>query len=271
MEETRNVELLNKMMAEIRSVRDSGRAVKQKGGKMYTMVQDRVETLRRTAGDYYRISTDILQWEAKEGATVVVKATIRDSGGMVIATGHAEEIRGANYINETSVLENCETSAIGRALAVLGIHGGEFASADEIKIAQDKRGKSDTLAIDTQSKKTSSVQADLALEVKQAGGPARSDPAQSKFLAGSEEKLRDAVKSIENNVPVIRDTKDFDLIEEAFATFIPACATLGESYEFWHRNAHILKTLEGDAPDYYARILGMFKARKAEIGEKKEG
>lgn len=264
MEETRNVELLNKMMAEIGAVRDSGRAVKQKGGKMYTMVQDRVETLRRIAGDYYRINTDILQWEAKEGATVVVKATIRDSGGMVVATGHAEEIRGANYINETSVLENCETSAIGRALAVLGIHGGEFASADEIKIAEGKRGKApDTQPLDTQSKKTSNVKAEIPT-----GPTIAPDKTQSKFLKGVEDKLGDAVRSVENNVPVMAPSKDHELIEEAFATFIPLCTSVNEQYEFWHRNAHILKALEEDAPDYYARVLSMFKTHKENLTKK---
>lgn len=35
-------------------------------------------------------------------------------------------------VNKTSALENCETSAIGRALASLGLHGGEFASSFEV-------------------------------------------------------------------------------------------------------------------------------------------
>lgn len=253
---------MNRMMAEIAAVRDSGRAVKQKGGKMYTMVQDRVETLRRIAGDYYRISTEILEWEAREGATVVVKATIQDTDGMVVATGHAEEIRGANYINETSVLENCETSAIGRALAVLGIHGGEFASADEIKIAQDKRGKSDVQLLNTQSKKALSATAEVRKEQKDEEIP------ESKFLNGVDEKIGSAVKSVEDKVPVIRDTKDFDLIEHAFATFIPVCTSVDEQYDFWHKNSKIIKMVEDEAPDHYARILGMFKSHKEKLTKK---
>lgn len=34
-----------------------------------------------------------------------------------VATGYAEEIVGVGMVNSTSALENCETSAIGRALA----------------------------------------------------------------------------------------------------------------------------------------------------------
>ena len=48
-------------------------------------------------------------------------------------TGHAEEEIGSSQINKTSALENCETSAIGRALAMMGIGVDEsFASGDEV-------------------------------------------------------------------------------------------------------------------------------------------
>lgn len=40
-----------------------------------------------------------------------------------IATGHAEEVRGAGNVNRTSHVENCETSAVGRALANAGMAG----------------------------------------------------------------------------------------------------------------------------------------------------
>jgi len=55
-------------------------------------------------------------------------------------TGHAEEIIGSSQINKTSALENCETSAIGRALGCMGIGVEEsFASADEVKNAMYKQ------------------------------------------------------------------------------------------------------------------------------------
>jgi hypothetical protein len=64
-----------------------------------------------------------------------MKAFIRDlmkEGRPVVAVGHAEENRQASTINKTSALENCETSAYGRALAAFGFAGTEFASADEV-------------------------------------------------------------------------------------------------------------------------------------------
>jgi len=59
-----------------------------------------------------------------------------------VATGHAEEKRTASKINMTSALENCETSAIGRALAFLGFISDGIASAEEVSTAilqQDKK------------------------------------------------------------------------------------------------------------------------------------
>jgi hypothetical protein len=47
-------------------------------------------------------------------------------GGNMIATGYAEEVRGAGNVNRTSHVENCETSAIGRALANCGMAGSDM-------------------------------------------------------------------------------------------------------------------------------------------------
>ena len=73
-----------------------------------------------------------------DGQRVVVKAFIRREDGTVIATGYAEEIRGSSNVNRTSAIENCETSAWGRALACLGLHGGQIASANELTAAKRK-------------------------------------------------------------------------------------------------------------------------------------
>ena len=47
-------------------------------------------------------------------------------GDTRIATGYAEETRGAGNVNRTSHVENCETSAIGRALANAGYAGSDM-------------------------------------------------------------------------------------------------------------------------------------------------
>jgi len=62
----------------------------------------------------------------------VFKAELYD-GEQLLATGWAYEKAGDGYVNKTSHLENCETSAIGRALANMGLHGAKRPSKEEMK------------------------------------------------------------------------------------------------------------------------------------------
>ena len=64
---------------------------------------------------------------------IIFRAAIRDPEGREVASGYAEEVRSNRGINSTSALENCETSAIGRALAAAGYAGQEYASAEDLK------------------------------------------------------------------------------------------------------------------------------------------
>lgn len=103
-------------------------------GREYKTVALRVSEFRNEfpISDGWSIRTKI---KTDDGTTVIVKATIQDPNGKVVATGIAEERRGATQINKTSALENCETSAIGRALAASGFGGSEYASANEVENA----------------------------------------------------------------------------------------------------------------------------------------
>lgn len=75
-----------------------------------------------------------------EAADIVrVKATIRNPSGFVVATGHAEEVRGEGDVNRTSCVENTETSAVGRALAFIGFTGTHIASAEEMERALEQQ------------------------------------------------------------------------------------------------------------------------------------
>jgi hypothetical protein len=59
------------------------------------------------------------------GADVCVIRAELWLGDVCIATGYAEEVRGAGNVNRTSHVENCETSAVGRALANAGMAGSD--------------------------------------------------------------------------------------------------------------------------------------------------
>lgn len=98
-------------------------------GKKYVMVKDRVKAFRDQFPDW-RIETELVYHD--EGCAIF-RASIIDPDGNVHATGHAKEDEGSNNINRTSHIENCETSALGRALACFGIGiDDSFGSADEV-------------------------------------------------------------------------------------------------------------------------------------------
>lgn len=116
-------------------------------GKQYLQVVDRVNLFRYHYAMAYTIDTEILD---DDGKRVLMVAYIKDADGRIVGKGHAEEIRNANPVNRTSAVENCETSAIGRALANIGLAGNEYASAFEMgniqnkekaKVSQDKAKK----------------------------------------------------------------------------------------------------------------------------------
>ena len=119
---------LSKTMEAVAELHKS-HGVQQKGGKFYTQVVHRMEAFRRIHGTDFGIDTQIL---VNDGKKVVVKAIITDKDNRTVGVGMAEEIRGQGLVNTTSALENAETSAIGRALASLGLAGGEYASANEM-------------------------------------------------------------------------------------------------------------------------------------------
>ena len=112
-------------------------------GSTYLTVARRVDDFRKSEEfKGWSIETELV---SAEDSMVVMKSTIRDSDGKVAATGYAEEDRSFGKINKTSALENCETSAVGRALAFLGLAGSEIASADEVAgaINQQKQMEAD--------------------------------------------------------------------------------------------------------------------------------
>lgn len=123
-----HTELMKQCEAELKNI-----GVAQRGGKKYMMVKDRMTFFRQAYGLEYGVITQRLHSDEK---SVCVQAQIIDPGGRIVGSGLAEEQRGSG-VNKASALENCESSAIGRALASLGLHGGEYPTADEIE--SDKR------------------------------------------------------------------------------------------------------------------------------------
>jgi len=100
-------------------------------GKAYVMVHERTRYFREEeAYKDWQIFTEIVDLQDHR---IIMKASVINPDGTVMATGHAFEYSDGGQINKTSFVENCETSAIGRALGCLGIGIQEsFATAEEV-------------------------------------------------------------------------------------------------------------------------------------------
>jgi len=101
-------------------------------GKKYAMVVSRVQAFRKICPSG-TIDTTVIDMDDEH---VAVQAKIYDEKDHLLASGTAEEKKGSSQINQTSYVENCETSAVGRALGMLGIGSEEnMASAEEVATA----------------------------------------------------------------------------------------------------------------------------------------
>ena len=87
-----------------------------------------------------RIITDII---VDDGTRIVMRAELyADIGDTVpTTTGFAEEVRGSSMVNKTSALENCETSAIGRALANYQFQGSKKRASLEEMVKVYRQGE----------------------------------------------------------------------------------------------------------------------------------
>lgn len=110
-------------------------------GKQYVEVNERIKYFR-TAEEYkgWSLTSQIV---SIENGVCIIKAKIIDDKQIIRATGYAYEKEDSTFINKTSYIENCETSAWGRALGNLGIGiDSSIASAEEVQNAQANQGNS---------------------------------------------------------------------------------------------------------------------------------
>lgn len=85
-------------------------------GKEYAEVNQRIKAFRMLF-PLGRITTEMV---SNENGVCVFKCCVYN-GNELLGTGHAYEKEGSTFINKTSYIENCETSAVGRALGMCGI------------------------------------------------------------------------------------------------------------------------------------------------------
>lgn len=101
-------------------------------GKDYAEVNQRIKAFRMVYPD----GTIITELLSNTGGVCIFRAVVSNSEGKVIGTGTAYEKEDSSFINKTSYIENCETSAVGRALGMCGFGiDVSVASAEEVQNA----------------------------------------------------------------------------------------------------------------------------------------
>lgn len=105
-------------------------------GKNYAEVNQRIKAFRMV----YPTGTIETQLVSNENGICIFKAIVgfidENNNLVILGTGNAYEREGSSFINKTSYIENCETSAVGRALGMAGFGiDVSIASAEEVENA----------------------------------------------------------------------------------------------------------------------------------------
>ena len=256
-------------------------------GKQYLQVVHRVNLFRYHYGMAYTIDTEIL---ADDGKRVLMVAYVKDNDGRVVGKGHAEEIRNAGPVNRTSAIENCETSAIGRALANIGLAGNEYASAFEMgniaskeeAVTSQEKAKVSQEQLEASKKKVEAIQNKVE---KQPAKKQEPHPEDVKMIETTAEIL---VKSLEgssldglkenwaSNKMVVESWKDqYSEFYERYTTQITSIMlshidlktiTTDDSLrEHWASHKEMLKHWRNQCPEVYEGVEKAFKDKAEEL------
>jgi len=127
-------------------------------GKQYAEVNQRIKAFRMV----YPTGTIKTEMISNENGVCIFRAEIYSgkiiigeegietpfSGEILLATGTAYEKENSTFINKTSYIENCETSAIGRALGIAGFGiDTSVASAEEVQNAINNQTSDEKLEL----------------------------------------------------------------------------------------------------------------------------
>lgn len=113
-------------------------------GKEYAEVNQRIKAFRMCYPEG-TIETEML---SNENGICIFRAVVKDIE-VVLGTGTAYEKEGSTFINKTSYIENCETSAVGRALGMCGFGiDTSVASFEEVSNAIANQNKASRQDVD---------------------------------------------------------------------------------------------------------------------------
>lgn len=184
--------------------------------KVLNEVNDRLKKTDIKGKDYVEVNQRILAfWElfpggsieteilSLENGVVTMKATVKNNGA-ILSIGHAQEKESSSYINKTSFIENCETSAVGRALGILGIGAtSSVASAEEVLNAINNQGKPAGKPITPPSKEILAKAEELGITLEKVSARFKCSP-----LEVTDEQLKKAISMQEEALAKINSKKE---------------------------------------------------------------
>lgn len=128
---------------------------RQSGGGSFDLdkYKDVAERLEEILMDFplYTVQTFMREFDPNLGVVVFearVYRTPEDVAAGVYTSGWAHEVEGTGYVNKTSHVENCETSAIGRALANMGygVDPERPSRSEMVKVGRERREHAEYIA-----------------------------------------------------------------------------------------------------------------------------
>lgn len=105
-------------------------------GKDYTEVSERIIAFRML----FPLGKIVTSMVSNENGVCIFRAEVYADNETLLGTGTAYEKENSTYINKTSYIENCETSAVGRALGMCGLGiDNSVASAEDVAKSEPKQ------------------------------------------------------------------------------------------------------------------------------------
>ncbi len=263
---------------ECEALTDSDKQEMRKG-KHYVMVHTRVQIFRKHLGSEGRIQTVIMQRDKSQCMVKAIVSVWSDQKWREISNDFAEEYRGSGPVNKTSALENCCTSAIGRALSAAGLTGGEYASSFEMDNAMNNKAAFDDVDlddidlddIDTPEPVNAEGGASKKSKPKSEPKHEKSDPSsQLVNEKGDFENIQSKPEKVPSEEKKLSEDEALDLTNNMLEVIKTFNKTNDDLVANWTANKAIIDEIKTEYPKVYEKLKSGFTARKLELNEKKE-
>lgn len=249
-------DIIKTAMASVASLPDADKVSINR--KAYTMVAQRVQAFRAAAGVQGQILTEVIE---QTDQRVVVKASVsvwRDTDGNgwqggwnLLAVDFAEEYRNQGPVNKTSALENCCTSAIGRALSAAGLSGGEYASSFEVDNAINHKPEAPS-------------QYEKALNKAIEREVAKAEKAPTKKKAPAKKKVEEPVEAPAPDEAKAQED-DLHTVADGMRGIMKLETTVDGLRSFYRNNAKNLNRMKEEQPALHEDLVAEMKAYSEEL------